>query len=56
MARGTVPPLQRETFGGVDVVGHTREELYERATALDVRGRSRMTKAELARAIARTQD
>ena len=40
---------QRETFGGVDVVGHTREELYERAKALDVRGRSRMTKAELAR-------
>ena len=46
----------RETFGGVDVVGHTREELYERASALDVRGRSRMTKAELARAIARKQD
>ena len=56
VARGTLPPLQRETFGGVDVVGHTRAELYERATALDVRGRSRMTKAELARAIARTQD
>ena len=46
----------RETFGGVDVVGHTREELYERAKALDVRGRSTMTKAELARAIARKQD
>ena len=46
----------RETFGGVDVVGHTREELYERAKALDVRGRSRMTKADLARAIARKQD
>ena len=46
----------RETFGGVDVVGHARAELYDRARALDVRGRSRMTKAELARAIARTQD
>ena len=46
----------RETFGGVDVVGHTRDELYERARDLDVRGRSRMTKADLARAIARKQD
>jgi len=45
-----------ETFGGVDVLGHTRDELLERAKALDVRGRSRMTKAELARAIARKQD
>jgi hypothetical protein len=46
----------RETFGGEDVVGHTRDELYERARDLDVRGRSRMRKAELARAIARKQD
>jgi hypothetical protein len=37
-------------------VGHTRDELYERARDLDVRGRSRMSKAELARAIARKQD
>ena len=55
-ARGDRPVLERETFGGVDVVGHTRPELYARAAALDVRGRSRMTKAELARAIARKQD
>ncbi len=41
--------------GGVDVKGHTRRELYERAKRLDVSGRSRMTKLELARAIARKQ-
>ena len=45
-----------ETFGGVDVFGHTRDELYERAKGLGVKGRSRMTKNELARAIARKQD
>ena len=44
-----------ETFGGVDYEGHTKQELYERARGLGVRGRSRMTKAELARAIARRQ-
>jgi cation transport regulator ChaB len=46
----------RETFGGVDVLGHSKAELYERATALGVRGRSQMSKEELARAIARKQD
>lgn len=45
-----------ETYGGVDVLGSTRDELYERATRLGVRGRSRMTKAELGKAIARKQD
>ncbi len=44
-----------ETFGGVDYEGSTRDELYERAKRLDVAGRSRMSKAELARAIARRQ-
>jgi cation transport regulator ChaB len=44
-----------ETFGGVDYEGHTKQELYERARRLGVRGRSRMNKAELARAIARRQ-
>ena len=44
------------TAGGVDVVGHTRDELYERARRLGVKGRSRMTKMELAQAIARKQD
>ena len=44
-----------ETFGGVDVEGNTKEELYERAKRLGVEGRSRMSKTELARAIARKQ-
>jgi cation transport regulator ChaB len=42
--------------GGVDVEGHTKQELYERAKALDVEGRSSMTKQELGEAIARKQD
>ena len=44
-----------ETYGGVDELGHTRQELYERAKALDVAGRSKMDKKALARAIARKQ-
>jgi hypothetical protein len=47
---------QGEAFGGVDYYGHTKDELYERAKRLGVRGRSRMTKRELAAAIARKQD
>jgi cation transport regulator ChaB len=50
--RGT----HRQTAGGVDVKGHTKEELYERAKKLHIAGRSRMNKKELARAIARKQD
>jgi cation transport regulator ChaB len=42
----------RRTAGGVDVIGHTRQELMERARKLDITGRSRMTKDELGRAIA----
>ncbi len=45
----------RKTYGGVDVVGNTKAELYERARRLDVRGRSSMSKLELADAIARKQ-
>ena len=45
-----------QTFGGVDYEGHSKQELYERAAALNVQGRSRMTKAQLAAAIARKQD
>jgi cation transport regulator ChaB len=45
-----------ESAGGVDVNGHTKDELYDRAKRLGVTGRSRMTKLELAQAIARTQD
>jgi cation transport regulator ChaB len=44
-----------ETFGGVDFFGHTKDELYDRARRLGVAGRSKMTKAELARAIAAKQ-
>jgi len=45
-----------ETAGGVDVKGHTKDELYERAKELDVSGRSKMSKKELAQAIAQKQD
>jgi hypothetical protein len=44
-----------ETFGGVDVEQNTKQDLYERARRLDVEGRSKMSKPELARAIARKQ-
>lgn len=44
-----------ETFGGVDLYGNTKAELYERARKLDVPGRSSMDKKELARAIGRKQ-
>jgi hypothetical protein len=52
---GTAARRAAKTYGGVDVVGHTKEELYERAKRLGVRGRSRMTKEELAEAIAKKQ-
>lgn len=45
-----------KSAGGVDVEGHTKEELYERARKLDIGGRSKMSKQELAEAIARKQD
>ncbi len=44
-----------ETYGGVDAIGNTKAELYERAKRLGVEGRSRMSKADLAKAIARRQ-
>ena len=44
-----------KTYGGVDAVGNSKPELYERAKKLGVRGRSRMSKAELAEAIGRKQ-
>ncbi len=42
-----------ETFRGIDVEGNTKAELYERAKKAGVKGRSRMSKTELARALAR---
>jgi len=44
-----------KSFGGVDYEGHSKQELYQRAADLDVQGRSRMSKEELAEAIARKQ-
>jgi hypothetical protein len=44
-----------ETYGGVDAEGNTKRELYERARRLGIEGRSKMSKPELARAIARDQ-
>lgn len=46
---------EKETYGGVEVYGNTKEELYERAKDLDVEGRSKMNKKELAKAISRKQ-
>ena len=44
-----------KTYGGVDVLGNSKQELYERARKLGVSGRSKMTKEQLAEAIARKQ-
>jgi hypothetical protein len=42
-----------KTYGGVDVEGNSKQELYRRARELGVEGRSNMSKGELAEAIAR---
>jgi cation transport regulator ChaB len=42
-------------YGGVDLFGHTKQELYQRARELGIEGRSSMTKADLAEAIGRRQ-
>ena len=44
-----------ETFGGIDVEGNTKDELYDRAKRLGIEGRSKMSKTELARALAKQQ-
>ena len=44
-----------ESYGGVDVEGNSKQELYERAKKLDIKGRSQMDKKELARAIQKHQ-
>jgi cation transport regulator ChaB len=43
------------TAGGVDVRGNSKQELYERAKKLGIKGRSRMSKQELGEAIGRRQ-
>jgi len=45
-----------ESFGGVDYLGSTVEELRDRAKDLGIAGRWRMRKADLARAIDRKHD
>lgn len=45
------PSASGKTAGGVDVEGHTKAELMERAKSLDIGGRSRMSKKELGQAI-----
>ncbi len=45
-----------QSAGGVDVLGHTKQELYDRAKRLGIPGRSSMSKHELGQAIARKQD
>jgi|SRR5829696_7712272 cation transport regulator ChaB len=45
----------KQTHGGVNVEGNTKEQLYERAKKAGVKGRSSMSKSELADAIARKQ-
>ena len=42
--------------GGVDVEGHTKDELMSRAKELDIKGRSSMNKQELAEAIKKAND
>jgi cation transport regulator ChaB len=44
-----------KSYGGVDLYGSSKEDLLKRARELDVRGRSTMTKEQLAAAIARKQ-
>jgi cation transport regulator ChaB len=44
-----------ETFGGVDMLHHSKAELDQRARDLGVEPTSKMTKSDLARAIAQKQ-
>ncbi len=46
---------RKKTYRGVDERGHTKRELMDRARKLGVRGRSSMTKDQLASAIAKKQ-
>ena len=44
-----------KTYGGVDALGNSKQELYERAKKLGISGRSRMSKQQLAEAISKQQ-
>lgn len=57
----TLPAKQKragkgETFGGIDIVGNTRDQLQERAKQAGVTGYSKMTKVELGRALNRKEN
>ncbi|HEX6596677.1 MAG TPA: ChaB family protein [Acidimicrobiales bacterium] len=52
---GTEARKGGKTYGGVDVEGNSRDELYQRARKLGIKGASRMKKTELAEAIAKKQ-
>ena len=52
---GAAARRRGKTYGGVDEIGNSHAELYERARKLGIEGRSRMSKAQLAEAIARKQ-
>ena len=54
-AKGGGRSNRGRSAGGVDVEGHTREELLARAKKLGIAGRSRMTKMELGQAIAKRE-
>jgi cation transport regulator ChaB len=57
-AKQSTPESRRRpsrTYGGVDVEGNSKQELYERAKQYGVEGRSSMSKQELAEAIAKKQ-
>ncbi|MBV9198026.1 MAG: ChaB family protein [Solirubrobacterales bacterium] len=44
-----------KSYGGVDYYGNSKQELYDRAKQLGISGRAKMSKGELAEAIARKQ-
>jgi cation transport regulator ChaB len=44
-----------KTYGGVDYYGNSKKDLYERAQKLGIKGRSGMSKDELAEAISKKQ-
>ncbi len=42
-----------ETYGGIDIEGSTKQELYEQARDAGIEGRSKMSKRQLARELAK---
>ncbi len=44
-----------KTYGGVDFYGNSKKDLYERAKKLGIKGRSSMSKDQLAEAISKKQ-